>query len=184
MSEKSIGVVEDSKNPIPAAEFIKDCKEYLLKKKVEHKDCLRALHMIYNKYKYIETKLLQQKKMMLQKIPDIKKTTDCINFLIKRKESEQKFEADYQLSDNLFAKAHVDAEQDRVFLWLGANVMLEYNYSDAKALLAKNLENAKAHCKRVSEDLEFLKDQLTISEVNIARMHNYGVSLRKAAKKQ
>mmetsp|Transcript_15164 Transcript_15164/g.21263 ORF Transcript_15164/g.21263 Transcript_15164/m.21263 type:complete len:90 (-) Transcript_15164:162-431(-) len=86
------------------------------------------------------------------------------------------------MSDNLYAKANVDASIDKVFLWLGANVMLEYNYEDAKALLEKNLKSASKQCEGISNDLMFLKDQITISEVNIARMHNHGVNLRRAAK--
>jgi hypothetical protein len=33
-------------------------------------------------------------------------------------------------------------------------------------------------------DLAFLKDQITISEVNIARIHNYNVQLKKEAKEK
>jgi len=175
--------VKESKSGIPAAEFITDVKQYLVEKKVECEECVRNLHIIHNKYKFLEQSLLQQKKALLLKIPDIKSTLECVNFLIKRKDSdEEKFEAHYQMSDNLYAKANVDASIDKVFLWLGANVMLEYNYEDAKALLEKNLKSASKQCEGISNDLMFLKDQITISEVNIARMHNHGVNLRRAAK--
>jgi hypothetical protein len=36
----------------------------------------------------------------------------------------------------------------------------------------------------LEEDLAFLKDQITISEVNIARIHNYNVQLKKESKER
>ena len=56
--------------------------------------------------------------------------------------------------------------------------MLEYNYDEAKTLLTKNLESAENTLVSLSSDISFLKDQITTSEVNIARMHNYNVKLR------
>ena len=64
-----------------------------------------------------------------------------------------------------------------------ANVMLEYPIEEAKALLATNLANAKGNLKSLVIDLDFLKDQITTSEVNIARVHNYKVEATRAAKK-
>jgi len=84
------------------------------------------------------------------------------------------------LADTLYAKATIDLKtQNSVFLWLGANVMMEYPYDEAETLLQANLKNSKSHLTSVIEDLDFLKDQLTISEVNVARVHNYRVQLRK-----
>ena len=36
----------------------------------------------------------------------------------------------------------------------------------------------------LESDLAFLKDQITISEVNIARIHNYNVQVKKEAKER
>jgi hypothetical protein len=76
-----------------------------------------------------------------------------------------------------------------VCLWLGANVMLEYscdevvdhpllvsfgfslvisfpvNFLQANALLKKNLENAKGSLEVLIGDLQFLRDQQTITQV-------------------
>lgn len=45
---------------------------------------------------------------------------------------------DYQLADNIFAKARVKPV-NTVNLWLGANVMLEYELQEAIALLVRAL---------------------------------------------
>jgi len=78
--------MKENKSGIPAAEFITDVKEYLSKKKISCDECVRSLHTIHNKYKFLEQRLLQQKKALLQKIPDIKNTKECVQFLLKRKE--------------------------------------------------------------------------------------------------
>lgn len=86
----------------------------------------------------------------------------------------------YELSDAVYAKACVPlvAEQP-VFLWLGANVMLEYSVEEAIALLASNLGMAQKTLAQLVADLAFLKDQMTTSEVNIARVFNWDVRERR-----
>lgn len=68
----------------------------------------------------------------------------------------------HKLALNLQAKV---APVDKVMLWLGANVMLEYSYEEAHELLTKNLGNAKENLEKLEKDLAFLKDQITVSEV-------------------
>ena len=46
---------------------------------------------------------------------------------------------------------------DRVCLWLGANVMLEYTNREAEELLTKNLTQATASMDQTQIDLDFLK---------------------------
>jgi len=49
---------------------------------------------------------------------------------------------DFLLTDTIWSKASIPKNSDRVALWLGANVMVEFTYDEAKGLLTKNLENA------------------------------------------
>jgi len=60
-----------------------------------------------------------------------------------------------------------------------ANVMLEYTIDDARELLDKNLKSAERGQTELSGELEFVKDQITTCEVNIARIYNWGVQKRK-----
>lgn len=43
-------------------------------------------------------------------------------------------------------------------------------------------QNAETNLSTLELDLSYLKDQITISEVNIARLHNYKVTLKQAEK--
>ena len=52
------------------------------------------------------------------------------------------------MTDTIFGRAKVKKNVEKVCLWLGANVMVEYSFDEARALLSKNLENASANLKR------------------------------------
>ena len=43
-------------------------------------------------------------------------------------------------------------------LWLGANTMAEFTFSEAKELLNSNRDNAATNLKAFDEDINFLKD--------------------------
>lgn len=45
-------------------------------------------------------------------------------------------------------------------------------------------QNAEVNLASLEGDLAFLKDQITISEVNIARVHNFNVQVKKEAKER
>ncbi len=53
-------------------------------------------------------------------------------------------------------------EEQEVYLWLGANIMLSYPISDAEALLREKLEAARAALGGCEEDVEFLREQVTV----------------------
>ena len=92
-------------------------------------------------------------------------------------------DANFLISDNIWAKAKVPNNTGKVGLWLGANVMVEYTFADALTLLAKNLSNAQTKLAETEDDLDYLKEQTTTMEVNIARTYNQGVANKQAKEK-
>lgn len=83
--------------------------------------------------------------------------------------------------DNTYAHATIKAPKT-VALWLGANVMMEYTLKEAEEMLETQLESARDNLIKIDEDLEFLRTQITTTEVNIARCVNCDViTKRKAA---
>ena len=46
---------------------------------------------------------------------------------------------------------------------------------EAEALLSKNLEAATKNVEVINGDLDFLRDQITTTEVSMARLHNWKV---------
>lgn len=106
------------------------------------------------------------------KTPDIKKTLEMVRLLKDKHTKQEEMQTNFLISDNVWAKATIPNETGKVGLWLGANTMIEYSYDEALALLERNLKNAEIRIKSTEEDLNFLKDQITTTEVNIARTYN------------
>ena len=50
--------------------------------------------------------------------------------------------------------------------------MVEYSYDDALKLLMRNLQSAEEKLAETDSDIDFLKDQTTTTEVNMARVYN------------
>lgn len=87
------------------------------------------------------------------------------------------------MNDTLYAKAEVTPSQN-VYLWLGANVMLEYTTTEAIELLQQRLKAAKESLAICDEDLEFLRENITTMEVNTARVYNWDVQKRRDQKEK
>ena len=68
---------------------------------------------------------------------------------------------------------------DSVHLWLGANVMLEYERGEAIELLNSQVTDAKKALATTIDDMGFLRDQITTTEVNMARVFNWDVKNRR-----
>ncbi|CAK9048474.1 unnamed protein product [Durusdinium trenchii] len=129
----------------------------------------------------MQSSLTAQRSSLKTKLPDIVSALEVVKHLMERSEEAEASEYTYQLAENIWSKASA-APSDKVCLWLGANCMLEYQLEEAIELLQTNESNARTTLKSLEEDMAFLRDQITTTEVNIARTHNYGVKLRQATK--
>ncbi|CAH8505674.1 unnamed protein product [Heterobilharzia americana] len=165
-------LIEMDKKGIPKAEFIEDVDAYM---KANNFTTLmeagRSFEELYQKYKIIEQALLQRKIRLMQQLPDIQKTLAVIRQLQKQNTN---LNVTFEVSNQLFAHAYIP-KADRVGLWLGANVMLEYDLDEADKILVENEQSAQQSLQDVDQTLEFLKSQTTTVEVNLARLHNLSV---------
>ena len=121
--------------------------------------------------------MLTQKRAVLRKVPDIQQAIEVVSFLKKRRDDDMVTKTQFPLTDNCYAKAEIPPT-DNVCLWLGANVMLEYSIEEAEKLLSTSNDNATETTKKLDENLAFLRDQITTTEVNIARVHNHMVKIK------
>jgi len=62
--------------------------------------------------------------------------------------------------------------------------MLSYPLDQAEALLTNKLTTATTNLLNVKVDLSWLRDQITVTEVNIARVYNFDVKRRRIAREQ
>ncbi|KAL6453105.1 PAC10 Prefoldin subunit 3 [Candida maltosa Xu316] len=167
---------------IPEAPFIEKVENVLKNPETEFDSTMSLFQQRLQQYKYMELSKKQQLADLQIKIPDIEKNLDVIR-LIKEKKEDEKLVMNYELNDTLYSKAEVKVKElDSVYLWLGAEVMLEYNLEDATELLNERLKKNQEQLTIVKEDLEFLKENITTMEVNTARLYNWDVERRKNAK--
>ena len=136
------------------------------------------MNELYGKYKFMEAQLVKARETLKVKMPDIKKSLDMLRLLKEKHANAESKEMDvnFLVSDNMWARAKVRNEDGNVRLWLGANVLVEYSFEEAATLLDKNLENAKIRLLTTEDDLNFVKDQVTTMEVNMARVYNQNVA--------
>ncbi|KAF2310300.1 hypothetical protein P3X46_005843 [Hevea brasiliensis] len=163
---------------IPGAQFVQDVETYLTQSGLDVNSALSFLQERLQQYKLVEMKLLAQQRDLQAKIPDIEKCLDVVGTLQAKKGTGEALITDFEVSEGIYSRAHIE-DADSVCLWLGANVMLEYSCEEATALLQKNLDNAKASLEVLVADLQFLRDQVTITQVTIARVYNWDVHQRR-----
>jgi prefoldin subunit 5 len=175
---------------IPEAPFIEKVENIIKNADADFERTMKAFQDRLQQYKYMELSKKQQLGNLKVKIPDIEKNLEVISHIKERKadgkdedegqEEENVIETNYEVNDTLYTRAKINVDTlNSVYLWLGAEVMLEYPLDEAVDLLEERLKNNKELLKIVKEDLEFLKENITTMEVNTARLYNWDVERRK-----
>ncbi|KZO97581.1 Prefoldin, subunit 3 [Calocera viscosa TUFC12733] len=209
VSTSSTSQVETNPRGIPKAPFVSNVDDYLDGTDSSVESTLNKFQEMIAKYRYMELNVQNRRKGLDEKIPDIAKTLAMVEFLKDRRdrklgkkakkddddddldddlEDEDDEAADdaplkttFELNDTLYAEAEIE-ESELVYLWLGANVMLAYPLDEAQALLSSKLAGAQQTRANAVEDLEWLREQITVMEVNLARVYNWDVRRRREAK--
>lgn len=173
---------------IPQAPFIEKVEDIVKNPEQDFENVMKAFQDRLQQYKYMEVSKKQQMSDLNTKIPDIEKNLNIISHIKEKKETledadedDKYLETNYELNDTLYTKAKVDVEKlESVYLWLGADVMLEYPLDEAVDLLQERLTRNTQQLELVNEDLDFLKENITTMEVNTARLYNWDVARKRA----
>ncbi|ORX46284.1 Prefoldin, subunit 3 [Hesseltinella vesiculosa] len=178
------GASDVSSNPrgIPRSPFVERVEDYVSEAEPVEV-VLKKFQEAISKYKFMEVNLLQRRKVLEEKIPEIEKTVAMVKLLVEKQDNAEPLHTDFELNDTLYAQAKIEPS-GTVYLWLGANVMLEYKFEEAIDLLTSKLDTAQGSLKNTIEDLAFLRDQITTMEVNTARVYNWDVKQRRDRKKE
>lgn len=123
----------------------------------------------------------QSKSIYKAKIPELQQTIDMVEVLSKKREHAEEVTVNYALCDTIFAKAKVQTEQGKLCLWIGASTMVEYTYEEALEMLGTQLVQCHAKIEELNEDLYHLRGNSITVEVNMARIFNHSVKLKKLA---
>ncbi|KAH8131633.1 hypothetical protein ACSS6W_002725 [Trichoderma asperelloides] len=165
---------------IPYAPFVDKVEDYVSTRD-DVEPTLRSFQEMISKYQFMELNLQRRMTGLKEKIPDIQKTLDTVQFLKLRKDATDPIETTFELNDTLYAKANIPPTEE-VYIWLGANVMLSYPIDEAETLLTSKLSAAKTSLSNCEEDLDFLREQITTMEVATARVYNWEVVQKRKEK--
>lgn len=167
---------------IPQAPFVQKVEDYV-KSRDQVEPMIKKFQEMIQKYKYMEVTLSRRLSAIREKIPDLSKNLEMVKFLKSKQGTDAPVTTNYELNDTLYAQATVDAPEV-VYLWLGANVMLEYKLDEAITMLEGKLAKAKETEKFCDEDLDFLRENITVLEVNSARLYNWEIQKRRQEKEE
>jgi prefoldin subunit 5 len=143
---------------------------------------IKRLDEQHSKYRFMEMNLVGKKRRLKKQMPDIRSSLDVLKLMQSRSASGQPLTTNFLLSDEIYMQAEIPATE-QISLWLGANVMLTYPLDEAEQLLRRNLQTAEKNLAQIDVDLDYLRDQITTTEVNMARVYNWDVK-RRASEKQ
>lgn len=135
-----------------------------------------AFRNLSGKYESMLNHLAMREMRLAEKIEEISKSIDAIGHLAAHPQDQ--LTVQYELGDTMFASARLPAGT-KVNLWLGANVMLEYELEDAKKLLGEKLVDNKAVLAKIKHDQMFVREQITILQVSTSRLVNHIIESRK-----
>ncbi|CAI4224323.1 unnamed protein product [Auanema sp. JU1783] len=169
-----------SKRGIPSMEVVEDVESWLTKEKMSVEEAVKIMDEKYKKYKYIENSMRQQKHRLDEKIPEFQNSLGILSVLEQKKEKGEPFETTFLLAEEVYSKAKV-TNPEKVGIWLGANVMVEYELEKAREILEKNKNTVDSQISELTVELDYVKDQITTTEVNIAHIYNYGIRKRQEA---
>ena len=93
-------------------------------------------------------------------------------------------DVDFLVSEGIFVKGKAAPGLQSVNLWLGANTIVELSFDEALELLKSNHSNAHSSLAQITEELSYIKDQKTTTEVNVSRVYNHSLTLKREQQMQ
>jgi prefoldin subunit 5 len=172
-------LITEGKNPrgIPGAKFIENVELFLQNETIE--SALGALNELYSKYKYMEGSFEKTKNVYKGKIPELEQTLELIKIMKAKADEGEDMYTNYSLCDTIYAKAKINLQADRVALYIGAKSFLEYSFDEALELLSSQIAQSWDKLRELNDDLAFLRTSSITVEVNMARLFNHSVKLKK-----
>ena len=163
---------------------------------VKRDDAIRELNAAHAAYRRVEASLQAKRARLLAKLPEISRARAAVAALRESLGEEEGSEEgggesdaggrptdlDFCVAEQVYSRARVDRRRLReggVALWLGAGVSVEYPLPEAQALLEANEAAAKRNIKSNGEDLDFVRDCITTTQVSISRVYNWDMAVGK-----
>ncbi|KAL7715804.1 Prefoldin subunit 3 [Entamoeba marina] len=153
---------------------IEDVPAYV-KEKGGIEQAVKSFEDTYKNLKFFENVVEQRKESMANKIAETESTLKYVNLLESKTDSS--VETKFEISSGLYLPVKINKPKT-VNLWIGANVMLEYSFEDAKTMLNENLSKARENISKLDIDTEHLTNEIKKMEALISKVVDAGVSMK------
>eukprot|EP00921_Rhytidocystis_pertsovi_P021282 GHVQ01033994.1.p1 GENE.GHVQ01033994.1~~GHVQ01033994.1.p1 ORF type:complete len:239 (-),score=33.65 GHVQ01033994.1:211-927(-) len=172
----------DSAKGLRKAKFIEDVDSFM-----EGKDLGQVVPLVrelLERFRIMEKSEKSILEMFVGKLPGLRDALNTVKSLKKLNGTDKEERmVRYRLSETMYAEAIVP-KTEHVMLWLGANVLMDYPLDEAEALLKENQTNLETKLQATRTFLDEIRQHIVIMEVNMARLHNYGVRNRQRLRSQ
>jgi len=152
-------------------------------------EAIQELNAAHAAYRRVEASLQAKRTRLLAKLPEISRARAAVAALresLGEDENEEEetaksppIDLDFCVAEQVYSRATLDRRRLReggVALWLGAGVSVEYKLPEAQALLEANESAAKSNIRTNGEDLDFVRDCITTTQVSISRVYNWDMA--------
>jgi len=170
---------------IATVEFVEDVDAFMGRPEngSEAQIVLKRMEETYSRMKIIEANNVGTKRRLKNQIQELDKSLEMLEVLKKRKSESKEITNHFRLADHVYIKARIPPVE-KIGLWLGAKVMLEYDLDEGEELLVSKKAKAESNLKATQDIIDNVREQITVTEVNMARIYNWDVKRRQAEKEK
>ncbi|EDW72041.1 uncharacterized protein Dwil_GK19015 [Drosophila willistoni] len=173
--QKSYGNIEESK-------FINNIETYVNRSEFGKNidNVMRLENAKYAKYGQLAMQLEHNYTNQTIRIETAKSNLQLVR---KFMEDKTEFEAKFQPAIGVFTTVIVPP-LEKVNLLVGSNVFMEFELKDAEKHLIGQIKDLVQQLKAYEHDVEYLREMMVITELNISRLYKYGQDQQKKRQKQ
>ena len=176
----------------PVLDFVEDVGAFLARERAVAEVVIAEMQGLHQTFKSRMERLAAERNAAEEKTPSYEETLEMVRVLRRRlvEQAEPGVDVRYLLADGVWADAVIPSPEQShaklggiegggVCLWLGSNTMMEFSYDEAEKLLTRTVETCRETVASRTEEMEFVKSQLTLLEVTISRFYNHDIRRRR-----
>jgi prefoldin subunit 5 len=177
--------LEDKLKALPTVEFVEDVDSFMNLPANANNAALtlKREEDMRTRLKMLEANNVDTKKRLQSQTEELTKTLEMLSEIKRRKIQNEEMSTHFRFADHVFLKAKVPPA-DKIGLWLGANVMLEFDLEEGETLLKEKSAKAAESLKMTNALIDAVRELVTTTEVNMARIYNWDVKRRQLEKEK
>ncbi|EKE42791.1 hypothetical protein ENUP19_0054G0063 [Entamoeba nuttalli] len=154
---------------------IPDVKKYV-QEKGGMEQAIRSIEDTYKNLKFFLDVVSQRKTTLIEKVDETQSTLKYV-ILLEEKTNDQ-VKTKFEISNGLYLPVTINKPKT-VNLWIGANVMMEYSFDEAKKMLNENIKTTQDRIEKLEIDRKHLTTEISKMEDLIKQIVDASIALQK-----